>query len=104
MCSTWQLSVPLSGLTCSDQRQPGSNVPRPILCPFRSTSSTFPLPSLNSRTSSGDPKPLPLISVIAPPLLECDTLRHVVSGTQAQAAAAPPTPCPGMARHLAAPG
>src|SRR5919199_1147015 len=64
MCSTWQLSVPLNGLTCSDQRQPGSNVPRPILCPFKSTSSTFPLPSLNSRTSSGEPKPLPLISAI----------------------------------------
>src|SRR2546423_3267945 len=68
MCSTWQLSVPLNGFTCSDQRQPGSKVPRPTLCPFRSTSSTFPLPSLKSRTSSGDPKSLPLISAILPPL------------------------------------
>src|SRR5918911_5473140 len=64
MCSTWQLSVPLSGLTCSDQRQPGSNVPRPIMCPLRSTSSTCPLPSLNGRTSSGDSNPLPLISAM----------------------------------------
>src|ERR687887_681814 len=67
MCSTWQLSVPLNGFTCSDQRQPGSNVPRPIMCPFRSTSSTLPLPPSNSRTSSGESKPLPLISAIAPP-------------------------------------
>src|SRR5437588_3956540 len=68
MWLTWQLSVPLSGLTCSDQRQPGSNVPRPIMFPFRSTSSTLPLPSLNSRTSSGEPNALPVISAIAPPL------------------------------------
>src|ERR687887_1077695 len=69
MCSTWQLSVPLSGFTCSDQRQPGSNVPRPIMCPLRSTSSTCPLPSLNGRTSSGDSNPLPLISAISSPFL-----------------------------------
>src|SRR5919206_4110403 len=74
MCSTSQLSVPLSGFTCSDQRQPGSNVPRPIMWPFRSTSSTCPLPSLNGRTSSGDSNPLPLISAMSSPS-DSDCLR-----------------------------
>lgn len=54
MCSTWQLSVPDSGLTCSDQRQPGSKVPWPTVCPDSSTSSTLPVSSLKGRTSSGD--------------------------------------------------
>src|SRR5437764_5648674 len=70
MCSTWQLSVPLNGLTYSDQRQPGSKVPRPIMFPFKSTSSTLPFPSLNSRTSSADSKPLPLISAIVSPFAD----------------------------------
>lgn len=53
MCSTSHESVPESGLTFSDHRQPGSNVPIPIMWPLRSTSRTCPLPSVNSRTSSG---------------------------------------------------
>jgi hypothetical protein len=54
VCSTWQLSVPDRGLTCTDQRQPGSNVPNPTVLPDSSTSSSLPLPSLNGLTSSGD--------------------------------------------------
>src|SRR3954470_22847512 len=54
-CATWQLSVPAIGLTWSDQRQPGSNVPRPIELPPTLTSSTRPMSSLNGRTSSGAP-------------------------------------------------
>src|SRR5438132_13955370 len=53
MCSTWQESVPAIGLTFCDHRQPGSKVPRPTEWPLRSTTSTRPLPSVNSLTSSG---------------------------------------------------
>src|SRR3954469_8805020 len=75
MCSTWQDSVPASGLTFSDQRQPGSNVPRPTVWPLRSTSSTRPLPSVNSRTSSGLSKRFPMSSAIAePPLGWCGSI------------------------------
>src|ERR1700730_136654 len=41
------------GLTCSDQRQPGSKTPRPRAWLPTLTTSIFPFPSLNGRVSSG---------------------------------------------------
>src|SRR5450759_2294910 len=41
------------GLTCSDQRHPGSKTPRPRVWLPTLTTSTFPFPSLNGRVSSG---------------------------------------------------
>src|ERR1700731_3473218 len=41
------------GLTCSDQRQPGSKTPRPRVWLPTLTTSIFPFPSLNGRVSSG---------------------------------------------------
>jgi hypothetical protein len=35
--------VPAIGWSCSDQRQPGSNVPRPTVPPANFTISTLPL-------------------------------------------------------------
>src|ERR1700758_394551 len=67
MCSTLQESVPASGLTCCDQRQPGWKVPSPTWWPLRSTSSTCPWPSVNSRTSSGVSKRLLIRFAIIPP-------------------------------------
>src|SRR5215212_6727449 len=54
-CETWQESVPAIGLTFSDQRHPGSNVPRPTTLPATLTTCACPLPS-NGRTSSGESK------------------------------------------------
>src|ERR671911_18585 len=51
MCSTWQLSVPTTGLMHSDHRQPGWNVYRPIWPPATFTSSTVVLSGV--RVSSG---------------------------------------------------
>ena len=41
------------GLTCSDQRQPGSKTPRPRVWLPTLITSIFPFPSLNGRVSSG---------------------------------------------------
>src|ERR1700730_14566612 len=51
MCSTWQLSVPTTGLMHSDQRQPGWKGERPIWPPARLTNSTVVLSAV--RVSSG---------------------------------------------------
>ena len=53
MWAAWQLSVPASGLTCSDQRQPGSKVPRPTVPPERFTIATWPLPTKGRTSSAG---------------------------------------------------
>jgi hypothetical protein len=51
-CVAWQLSVPAIGFRCSDQRQPGSNVPYRTGWPATSTTAALPL-STNGRVSSG---------------------------------------------------
>src|SRR3981081_2695065 len=63
-CETSHESVPAIGLTFSEPRQAGSNVPRPTTWPATVTTLTWPLPS-NGRTSSGESKFL--ISVGAMP-------------------------------------
>lgn len=51
--AVWQLSVLAIGFTCCDQRQPGSNTPRPTGPESRLTICAAPLSSANGRTSSG---------------------------------------------------
>src|SRR5215216_4377241 len=60
-----QLSVPAMGLTCSDQRHPGSNTARPIATFGSVTRSSRPFP--NVRVSSGCSKlffSIPAIAVL----------------------------------------
>src|SRR2546423_3972336 len=65
-CETSHESVPAIGFTLDDQRQPGSNVPRPTVCPPICRTFACPLPS-NSRTSSGESKLLTSIDAMSPP-------------------------------------
>src|SRR5687767_2462816 len=64
MWAAWQLSVPAMGLTCLDQRHPGSKVARPTGPPSRLTSSSFPELDSKGWTSSG----LSKFTLIMPPM------------------------------------
>jgi hypothetical protein len=59
----WHEVVPTSGLTCADQRHPGSSSPRPMA--RLPTRSRLPKPFGNSRLSSGSSRFLRRITPIA---------------------------------------
>jgi hypothetical protein len=62
--------VPAIGFTCVDQRQPGSNTPRPTTPPPNLRISAWPL-SVKDRFSSGDENFLMVMRAIGcPPVAE----------------------------------
>src|SRR3954451_10216987 len=67
MWRAWQLSVPATGLTHSDQRHPGSNANRPTVAPPMRTTSTRVLSGV--RVSSGESKSRDSTPAIEAPLV-----------------------------------